>query len=421
MSYPLEQRPFPEDKILETVPTTGQIRLTESGLDFLEDNLGPIIDGAVPGGLAFCMPPTSQSGIEICQGSTCSDGTPGCDMTLTVDGATLEPTPPDTLTVDVSIGGLDESLPVTILLSNCDLELHKQGDSSQPGTAQATIPVQFLVDSASPTGDLRIEIATIAADLSDVGFSIVGPLFSGCNLLNVAANISVIRNLMIGQIQEQVKSLASEAIEPALCQACDTMTPCRVGTTCVDEICRYPNEECVPRPLGMEGALLLGTALEGMTETPEAEVDLMAKLADYAGVNQTGVTLGMRTGFVPNAIARCVPVDPTTRPNFDAIPIAPTFEADTKADGSPFMLGIGFHRKAIEHMLWSTWASGGVCLRIGTEFVDLISTGTFGLLLPSLSDLTGKDPRALYIKIVPQREPRVKLGANIVTESGGMF
>ena len=37
------------------------------------------------------------------------------------------------------------------------------------------------------------------------------------------------------------------------------------------------------------------------------------------------------------------------------------------------MVGIGVHKRMIEHLLWSTWASGATCLMAGSDVADQLS------------------------------------------------
>ena len=62
------------------------------------------------------------------------------------------------------------------------------------------------------------------------------------------------------------------------------------------------------------------------------------------------------------------------------------------------MVGIGVHKLTIEHMLWSTWASGATCLSVDSKTVDVLSTASLGLLVRSLRDLADNKTRTVEIK-----------------------
>ena len=412
---------FPVDKVPKTIPTSGEVRVTSSGVTFLEDNLPALVNGLLPGGLSFCVPPTSL-GFDICSnGDTCSSGDPGCEVTLTIDDAQLQPTPPDTLNISMTIGGLDESLPMEVGGSTCLMNLFSAADSSQPATIQGEFPVTFVIDSASPFNDVRIEIGDPVVDLSDVDFDIDPETlldFLVCEGIDLLIAGQTLRDFAFNLLELFIGPLLTEQIDPFLCRACDAMTPCGVGTTCDMDtgLCRYPDDTCVANALGLSGELQIGSVLGNFTEKPDAAVDVTLRAADVATVD-TGITLGMRSGFDPVEGAICVPADPTIR-DFTAPPLSAAVTGNATPFGQPFHFGFGLHEKALESMLWSVWASGATCLNVNSEGIDLLSSAALSTLLPSIRQLTYNKNSEAMIKIVPQTPPNVILGANDV--SNGM-
>lgn len=413
---------FPVSKVTTTIPNTGTVRVTTHGIAFLENNLPAIVGGLLPGGLSFCVPPTSQSGLDVCaDGSTCASGEAGCDITLSIDDADIVPTPPSTLDIEITIGGLDETLPVEIIGADCTLELFSAADRNQPAQIIGQLPINFDVDSASPFNDVRINVGEADVNIDDVDFDIDGegildiPL---CEAVDGLAAIGFIRDLALGLLTDEFAPLIQEQVDSQLCAPCDA--GCPAGTTCDgNNICRYGDGTCAQSPLGISGQLQLGTVLEGYTETQDATVDLTLRVADTATVDN-GLTLGLRSGYDPVETALCVPVDPTVR-DFQPTPLSPTVSGNATPFGQPFHFGLGYHKKAIEHMLWSVWGSGGTCLNIGTDSIDLLTTGALGALLPSVRQLAYSKSSAAYIKIVPQQPPEVILGTNAVTPNGSSY
>ena len=108
------QQDFPVDKVSKTIPSSGTVRLAPAGLTFLENNLDAIVGGALGTGtgLDFCVPESSGSPRVCYLGETCNDGSNGCQLSLEIDSAELDPQPPDTLNVTIVIGGLDETISV---------------------------------------------------------------------------------------------------------------------------------------------------------------------------------------------------------------------------------------------------------------------------------------------------------------------
>ena len=172
----------------------------------------------------------------------------------------------------------------------------------------------------------------------------------------------------------------------------------------------------MPLALGVEGRASLGAILGDFTTTPDASLDLFFKLGDHVNVD-TGLTLAARTGFQPQTLSECVPIDPTTRPSFDTVPLSATILGDVHPGTSePFHLGIGIHKGTIEHALWSAWASGATCLGVDSSSIEQLSTGALSIFLPSLGELT-ETPGQAALVIVPQQAPRITLGANRVSET----
>lgn len=414
---------FPVDKADKTIPKSGEVRVTESGLSFLSDNLPDIVAGFLPGGLNFCVPPSSVSGVDICSdGSTCAGGGLGCNMTLTIDDADIVATHPDTLSVTILIGDLNETLPLEFLGADCTLRLHSEADQDQPATIGGAIPITFTVDTSSPFNDVRVEIQDAEVDTDDVGYDIDAVSFGDllvCEGADLIAESDFVRNLLLSQLEDQFIPIIQEQFDQFLCQPCDE--GCPIGSSCnMDQgLCRYGDDTCPQNPLGLAGELKLGTVLADYTENPDASVDLTVRAADQAVVD-TGLTLALRSGYDPVEGSLCIPVDPTAR-KFAALPLSPTVTGNTRPDGTPFHFGLGYHKTAFEELLWSVWGSGATCLRVGTDTVGLVTTGAFGALLPSIKQLAYGKTSEAYVKIVPQTPPKVILGANDVTPMGNSY
>lgn len=426
-----EQAEFPTEHYDKTLPSGGQLRVSQAGLEFMEGQVPTLIGQFQPGGLSFCVPP-SEGTADICTDSTCTDGSDGCQLDLAIDDADINPEPTDTLMVDITIGDIggedangdaQDVIDVHALGANCDLIIFdKSGDEADPAEIQAQLPITFSVDQNSPTRDVRIEIGEIAmSDFTDqVSYDLDG---------NWACTVgSWVSGLFNGTINDQIKTQLTTAIDgikaEQLCRPCGGAEPaCPGNSTCGDnggvQSCMYSSGECVPRTLGMEGNLKLGELIGDYSQNPDAEVAILAKVADMAKVD-TGLNLGLRIGAQPTDFGRCVPVDPTARPSFDAIPPSPELLADATPAGDPFMLGIGVHKRALEHIFWSTWGGGALCLKLDSAAIAQLSTDTLGALLPSLKELAGSGAAA-FLQIAPQTAPQIELGDNTITEDGDSY
>ncbi len=418
-----EARSYPAVHYNTTVPVSGQVRITKGGLDFLGKEMPNLITSVMPDGLNFCLPKSTGGDPEMChKGEVCDDGTPGCQLSMSLEDTKLTATPVDKLILNLTVGDVDDELSIKTKVAvigtiDCKVKLHKNGASNQPARIPATIPLQFKIDQSSPTKDIKIELGEIDADMQDLGFTLSGG--AKCTMVNIGAQF--VKGMVKNMVSEQLDSMVGGMLDSQLCQTCgDGLAACPGNSTCNEDegICKYnATQECVARMLGVEGGLMLGELLSGYTQATDASVDVMVRAADKFKVDD-GLTLGLRTGFQPEEFSRCAPVDPSTRPVFTEIPFSPTITGNVRpGSNTPFMLGFGLHKRALEHMMWSTWASGGLCLKISSDTIDMLSTAAIGIFVPTVSRMADGN-RALYIQLAPQKAPNIVLGANKLRQVG---
>lgn len=421
-----EQSPFPEAHYDKTFAKAAQVRLSPHGLRFLEGEVPNLIGDQLEGGLSFCVPPVDQSNIELCHtATTCTDGTTGCQLEFAIEETRLVPAAPNFLNVEVVIGDVLERLPIEINLlvtTRCWLHLYKRGDINAPATIKARVPIEFAIDNQSPTRDLQIKIDDIDVDLEDLDYRLTNRSGLGCGLVSGTVKLladGILRGLIDDALSDQVVPTVQELV----CQSCGDGEPaCPNNATCrnVDgnQMCMYDaTNECVPIKLGVEGKLVTNNLLGEYAQFEPASLDLMILGADEAVAN-TGLSLHFRGGFQPERFDRCAPVDPTTRPAFTGIATSPTIHGDVRPHNmEPFMFGIGVHKLLLDHAFWSAWAGGALCLKVGTETLDLLHTGTIGAVLPSVRALAESNAE-LYMIISPQNAPTVSFGENRVVQQG---
>jgi MYXO-CTERM domain-containing protein len=419
-----ESSPFPEVHYDKTFPRGAQVRLSPHGLRFFEGEVPNLLGSQLPDGLSFCVSPVDQSGIELCHTSTtCDDGTTGCQLEFTIDETRLVPTAPSTLNVQIVIGDVFERLPLDFLLSRCWLHLYKRGNQNAAAQITASVPIQFLIDQQSPTRDLQIKVDDIDVNLDDLDYRLSNrSSISGCSLVSASVKLladGLLRDLIVDSLKDEIVP----AVQELLCQSCDPNQPqCPNNASCrrVDgnNMCVYDaTNECVPIKLGVEGKLLTNSLLGEYAQFEPANLDLMLLAADNAHAN-TGLSLAFRGGFQPESFDRCAPIDPTTRPPFEGIAMSPTIHGDVRPhNNEPFMFAFGIHKRFFDHALWSAWAGGALCLKVGTDTVDLLHTGTIGALLPSVRALADGNS-GLYLLIAPQKAPTMVIGQNRITRQG---
>lgn len=437
------------------VPQGAQVHLSQRGLDFLAGNLGSLAADLIGGGAAgasgipFCVPPTDIAlGIGLCDdGRECSPGEPGCLLTIdfacltcdtsdqcpetaTCDGGVcvtdgtdacvpsidLSPQPgdpSDLLQATIRLA-LDETLRTTSFLDDCNLNL-RTGSGGLPVTANVYFdvggPPEERVSVRLPGDELSFDIGAVDISLTDGFLCGIGDFL-----------IPLVEGLLADFIQGPI----NDAIAPLLCTSCDATTTCPAGSSCVDGSCVFDgSDQCVPLALGVETEINIGELLADIAPGSDARLGILAYLSNYADSNGPrtadfdyyGLDLALEAGFYSPADA-CVPF--VAPPSTAEVPKSRAINAALTPNGDPFAVGIGLSKAALDLAGWAAYNSGALCLSVGTDFVDQISTGTFGLLIPSLGDLADGDNRPMYIELRPQAPPTFAFGLGTVDGEGNI-
>ena len=432
-----------------------QVHVSQTGLDTIA-GLAPDLAGDLlgDGGLSFCLEAIDNlaAGIGLCDdGRRCAgtDGEPGplgCDVPIdfgcfpcaeSLDcpglatceaGVCVAPGATECVTgIDIQSRGdggtrivaqayldLDVALRTTSFVEDCNLFLR-----SAPGGLPVTANVYFevgpppreLVSVDVPTEEIQIDTDRLDIELTDGFLCGIGDFFLG---------------LVEGLIVDQITGPIDDIIQPLLCTSCTDNGDCPTGSSCQGGVCQFDgSDECVPLQLGLETEFDVGGLLGDISPGTEAELGILAFLANYADGNgprgadlpYLGLDLALETGFYAEP-SRCVPYQ--APPPVARVPKSSAINAATTPGGDPFGVGIGVDRSALDLAAWAAYRSGALCLQVGTDFVEQISTGTFGLLLPSLSELTNGENREMVLAVLPNQAPTVELGAGTVDADGNI-
>jgi MYXO-CTERM domain-containing protein len=126
-------------------------------------------------------------------------------------------------------------------------------------------------------------------------------------------------------------------------------------------------------------------------------------------------------GALPQPISNCVPaVAPPPLPIITDIPDELRANSITPWPAAPapaMHLGFGLAEKHLNHIATGAYNSGLFCIGISSEQVPQLDAGLFGLLLPSLNQLSdqfkaGDSHPAMGLSIRPQKPPVITLGDN---------
>ncbi len=468
---------FPTEAQIERV---AQVRLTESGLGFIEtefQNLmsaylrmecaGPT-DVACPAGfidlasnqanpavcdvannacveqlsgapgplIGFAIDQTNASNAIICRDDVSDPQRRNCAAWLRFEGLQIQPVAPDTadITVTVQIQTTDIPFRYDPLGLDCLVRLNS---GASGGLTQDLLVNAQIQEYTPPTGvgrQLKVEILGVDAMIpdDDVDVScdpvhgnctpIIGGDWLGCG----AANLGVIKNILIPQLTGELGSIVSTEVDNALGRQCGPgLEPCPAMTNCnSDNLCEENvSGDIVPVTLGFEGRVDFASLLAGFTQGRPGRSDISFMVGGQSSADATGLNLGALGGAeVVNFDPTCAQMlpSPRLRPGFTPPPVLPTEDlVDLDFDGTPetpYMVAGALSEAFLDQVIWSVYSAGIFCTQLSTYDIEFLNTGALSLVLPSLDQLTHKDRYdwAVYpvaISLFPSSEPEVKIGS----------
>ena len=402
---PLESPMADGAKVYDSV----QARLTPNAFNFIEDNLRTIIDMFIEGGLEFDVPPTSEEfcmlicfDIDICRN--------GCTLTAEIVDADVTPVAPNILSLDALVnitGAVDLRGDI-----DCDVPIHMQ---NKPIHAD----IRLLIDQTANDNLLYFTIENLQIDIADDDYSLdcSGLLGWLIELLK-----GVITGVMNDQIQGQLDDALSGALDGAVCLACDFYTGgCPAGSTCGGDYCEQGGT-CRKNPLGVVGTVDLSETLGDFGTSAVLDIFVAAGQAQDPTVDPLVRTGGVEVRMIGGADAvanDCVPTpDPAEVPPNSPPPRLP-FTDTVPGTSTGYMAGFGVSDRFLDWFMYKAYLSGLLCLSIGTETTDMLTSSTIGLMgLASLYDLTGGRNTPVKLKIKPAHVPYMEVGAGTLIDDG---
>ncbi|MEK6606505.1 MAG: MYXO-CTERM sorting domain-containing protein [Myxococcota bacterium] len=387
--YPYEQK----------IPNATQVRLTTTGVQFLEDNIDEIAASSVPGGLAFPYA--------------------GTTITITINSLNLDPVAPNILRINpLNLTVTGDNIPFeydTGFLGtvSCEADINTGPDINfygdlvfdiNPGStrthvslANPTIEGFSIADDVSIGGDFLCEFADVLVPIIDAIFDLDG--------------------LVVDQLTGPIEDAMN-----ALCQTCDETLPCPQLSTCGGECTEDTGGECV-QGLGMEGRMNIGAGLAAYAQGLHANMDILSWLGGYAQAENGGMSLGMLGGGLPDGHDTCVPTRPA--PAIVAVPESPVFEGNVfdlgpKGEVFPFDVGIGISKLFLDTLGWSAYDAGALCLDLGSnaprlgEFLNSIILGFVGADISHLVH-GNEGVLPLFLLLRPQQPPTFTIGDGTIT------
>lgn len=430
--FPIEQR----------VPNSAQVRLTEEGVEFLENNVDALLGLAFDDGLSFDVPPTSGSesiAIGTVNYTICPDD--DCKVAGEVTNFELTPEAPNRLRARVDVileaqdsMGAPRGIPARFrgtgaifwVNTTCRINVNTRAGS------RPDVGLEFVVELAEETEAARrgyTKVVVAQADFaSGRGIEQQDISVTNCSGIDGAileGIISLARGQIVNLLAGQVSGILQDAIDDQLCTT-QGEYGCPTGTfadgTGPDAVCRYgmaSSSACVPMLLGTDGQGDLGAAFLGSVSpgTHAPGQFLLAAGGDGEAVNN-GMSLFFYGGFLGTSRDfttiyphnPCVPrIEP---PPIPTIPRIATFRGNTVPGlAEPPHVGIGLSESFLNHAGYGAFDAGLLCIGAGTPLSQQLSTGLFSLLIPSLNRITFPERSApLAVMLRPQRPPVFTIG-----------
>ncbi|WP_437718563.1 hypothetical protein WMF45_20300 [Sorangium sp. So ce448] len=435
-------------KPADRIENAGAARLTQSGVEFLEQNLGvlgrALLGGGEGGIITFPIPRSSGSALvdyTVCPGGADPNASPPrCAAEIDVGSAALhlEPRTPHNLRIRGSLPVRLQNLPILIdfLVTDSTVIATLNGNDACPPDDQTFTNINLDVELSveidvnpqhSRQGYSRVKIVRLGIDEDqlesglqlDCGDSVAGDILDFLSPIVLPLLTGSLADTLKAQLDQQLCLKAEPTQDPA----------CPDGTNDIGGVCRYgthANDECASILLGVEGHIDLGRLLASVSPGTQGGFDLLlagggtserddgSDLA-WGDLNPVGngLTLGLYGGAEPVPTSKCVPLSNMALPV--GIPIPDELVANTVSDWPADLpgphVGLAISERFANYAMNGLYNSGLLCLGISTETVPLLNSGTLGLLAPSAKDLAlQRESQQVAVVIRPQTPPRLTFG-----------
>lgn len=458
------------------IEKAAQIRLSQTGLTFLETRFSDLVNayarqtcGApedVPCAQAFSTSCDMASGVcvdgagvaqpvlgfeieydlqgaaEVCRDDVNDPARRDCYAWLRLEGLALTPEGPDRVRANINARLVTTVIPIQYTTRILDLDCIVTLDSSTAGSPLQDIEMvlelgAWVPPSGTTGGQFQINVLEVNAVIPDEDLIVAGDPVHGsagdaiaCGGLNA---IGSLKAALISQLTDELGSIIGTQLDEASGWTCGAPTDrtCPTGTSCnADNFCEYAGR-IVPAELGLEGRADFASLLGGLGGGRPGETDIAFLIGGQSSADPAGLSVAALGG------AELVTLDPTcaqdlpsprVRPGFSTPPALPTDgQVDLDFDGSPetdYMVAAGISQSFLDQVMWSLYGSGVFCQRISADDVGLLNTGSLGLLVPSLGQLTHSDlyPWSVFpvsMTLTPTKEPFIEIGTGEVLTSGG--
>ncbi len=434
---------YPLDKRVENAVQT---RLTPNAITFLENNFDALIGTLLPGGLSFPIDESTHDVAVIGRVTICRGG--GCSATVNIRSVDIRPTPPSSIVLVANLEVVTSNIPVSIARGagcvcwedcRCDVDFDTRRQPPPTNAIHATLTLS--IDSRTGYTDLDVAEVTLADGIQVDDIRVRSANTCG-TVPCFIAGFDWVKREIVRLIESQLAATLQDEIGTLTCLECPA-TGCPTGSTCnSDDICEYPDGDCVPILLGIEGQTDLGPSLGAYAPALRAPIMFVDAAGGYARVDD-GVNLGLYGGLEAVERNSCVPAT-YTAPwlSYGPVPRATEFSSGSTAmtcrrcpagtgcgagftcsdsgqcvdtsgrcqeDSIPVALKVGVAETYLNRIGAGMFESGALCLTVTTGAVEQLNSGLMNLLFPALKVLTWDQPAPMGIEIRPQLPPRFEV------------
>lgn len=347
-----------------------QVRLSKTGIKFIEDNFDKLIEFVMPGGLSMDIPEMCNSTPQIC----CNAGP--CTANVVIEDVKLTPVLPSRLKLNLRASVTTNYFPVSIIGFDCNFKYA----SAESGVTTVGLNADIdLVVQANDNNKLRL--VRTNGSIDDLVCDDLKSEGGLCTLAEMLCPLfqSTLEDILLGFVDSTIDGLLEQL------------------------------------PMGQEGRFNMASLYSKYSPRTTGLMDYLIWAGGYAEAEQEGMSLGVLGGFRAVQPHACVPDceqpgAPCKAPAVTAIPRYQTFRGNTRPDTLAYDVGIGIDRRTIEQAVYNIYRSGGICLDLTSHTISMLTTDFLNLIIPSLKNLTHGEVLPLMVSIRPKNPPTVTLG-----------
>ncbi len=403
------------------MPNATQVRLTANGIDFIQNELGPVL-AMTPPKVPFEEMNLRDAAdgnilvpnVTICEApAICNLEIEVVDMSFAAaDGGNLA------LSASLHVSATNESdvnggvgWPSDNNGSDCLFQLDTELTDSANKTLEFGMTVGLPPETAGPRTDLDV-VAIVPGSVTLAGLE--SEDVTGCNfdaLLDNALAADIVEAVQV-DLQDRLPKLVHEI----MCQP--SADGCPDGSSDPDDtgVCMIDGGDvCVQRLIGLEARTDLADVLGSLGAGMDSVVDFLFAAAGGSRSANSGLNIDFDLGFEAFEIAPCVAGAEIPAPPKD-LPYVSALDLNTRPSGADADIAVGVSDSAINHALAGMYGAGLLCLEVTSAVDQMLSPQALSLLFLSQNSL-GKvifpDPPAnssAGFVVRPSQAPWVEFG-----------